>query len=219
LLHLYGRIFFLTISITKLNGPKYCPSLTALLRSLLELYIDILLIKETDIENDIEKFFSFFDIYNLNSALKVIKIDEEIKRPIAESSEPRKIIQNKSQITKKAQELWGKDPKNIRHWTKWSLEERARKVKELEIYRNVYYYGNMYVHSGYLNYPKKEEDAHLLSSYVYCLSLEMLVKSTELLINAIDIEGKKEIMQEVTGLNILFGYFQIWKSVITKSRE
>ncbi len=219
LLHLYGRIFLVAHGIVKLNDLGCCHLLTASLRILLELYIDMLLIKDSVITNDIEKFFSFSKVYEFRSASNLIRIDEKLQKPITASSNIGKIVQNSAQINQDADKLWGRKPKKINHWTDISLEERARRSNELEIYRNVYYYGNMYIHSGYLHFPKAEDEAHLLCSNAYSLSLEIFNKSTKLLCNEIDIIQRKEVIKEVDNIYILHGYFQIWKSLVAASRE
>jgi len=220
LLHLYGRIFLLGLSIVKLNDFKDCQLLGASLRSLLELYIDMQLIRNDTIGNGINKFFSFPEIYKFNSAKKTMKIDEEIQRPIAESSVLIKIVQNSEQINQKALSLWRKKLNEIPHghWSELSLEHRCRKVNELEFFRHVYYYGNMYIHSGYLQFPITEADAYVLCVHVYSLASEIFKKSTDLLLNEIDIAPKKEIIQELERIYLCFGGFQIWKSLIAALR-
>lgn len=213
LLHLYDRIFSVIYGIIKLNDFHCCRLLTASLRILLELYIDMSLINEGVIAEDIEKFFSFPDVSKFRSASKLIKIDKELKCSITDVSNIKNIVQNSAQIEQIAKKLWGKEPKNINDWTNQSLEKRARKINELEIYRDVYYYGNMYIHSGYLHFPKTEADAHLLCSHAYSNSLEIFYKSTKLLCNEIDILQGKETIKEMDKIYLLHGYFQIWKSL------
>jgi len=219
LLHLYGRIFSVAHGIVKLNDLLCCHLLTASLRILLELYIDMLLIKDCVITNDIEKFFAFSKVYKFRSLSNLIRLDEELQKPITYSSNIKKIVQDSAQINQNANKLWGRKPKKINHWTDISLEERARRSNELEIYRNVYYYGNMYIHSGYLHFPKTEDEAHLLCSHAYSLSLEIFYKSTKLLCNEIDIIQGKEAIKEVDKIYFLHGLFQIWKSLVAASRE
>ena len=214
LLHLYGRIFSVAYGIVKLNDLNCCHLLTASLRILLELHVDMLLIKDGVIPNDIDKFVSFSKVYEFRSASNLIRIDKELQKPITDSSNIGKIVQNSTQISQNANKLWGKKPQKIPHWTDIPLEERARRSNELEIYRNVYYYGNMYIHSGYLQFPKTKDEAHLLCSYVYGLSLEIFYKSTELICNEIDIIQRKETIKEVDKIYSLHGYFQIWKSLV-----
>jgi len=218
LLHLYGRIFQLASSIIKLNDLNCCQLLGASLRSLLELYIDMQLIKNDTIENGIEKFLSFSNIYEFHSASNLIRIDKEIQRPISESSKLIKIVQNSEQIEQKASSLWNKKPNKILHWTDLKFEDRCRKANELEFFRHVYYYGNMYIHSCYSPFPKMKDDAHLLCAYVYSLTSEIFKKSTDLLLNEIDITQKKEIIQESEKIYLCFGGFQTWKSSIAASR-
>jgi len=180
LLHLYGRICLLMRAVVRLNHLTCCQLLLASLRGLLELYIDSLLIKNSVIENDIEKFFSFSEVYKFRSARNLMRIDKEIGRPAHESSVLQRVVENSEEITKRIRRLWGPRARPD-HRTLLSLKDRCRRVNELEIYRRVYYYGNMYVHSGYVEFPKSENDAHFLCAYVYCIALEMFSKSTELL--------------------------------------
>jgi len=217
LLHLYGRIFSVAHGIVKLDDLNCCHLLTASLRILLELYIDMLLIKDGVIKNDIKRFFAFSNVSKFRSASKLIKIDNELQRQITPNIS--NIVQNSAQIEQDADKLWGKNPKNINHWTDLSLEKRARKSNTLEIYRDIYYYGNVYIHSGYLRFPKTENDAHLLCSHAYSLSLEIFNKSTKLLCNEIDITQRKEAIKEMDKIYLLHGFFQIWKSLVAASRE
>jgi hypothetical protein len=219
LLHLYGRVFQLAHSIVKLNDLKCCQLLGASLRSLLELYIDMQLIRNDTIENGIDKFFSFSKIYEFNSASSLIRIDKEIQKPMSASSNLIKIKQNSKQVTQTALKFWNKEPNKITHWTHLKFEDRCRKTNELEFFRHVYYYGNMYIHSGYLHFPKTEDDAHNLCAHIYSLTTEMLKKSTDLLLNEIDLAQKKDIIQELEQMYLIFGYFQIWKSSITASQR
>ena len=214
LLHLYGRIFQSNHGVVKLNDIKCCQLLTASLRGLLEIYVDMLLLNKGLIDNGAEKFFSFDEIYKLRSAKKLVKIDEEIKSPKKESSVLIEYIRDEERITQKAKTLWGKQPKDITHWSNLNLESRSCKAGELKMFRDIYYYGNMFVHSGYVDFSKTEDDAHLLCSYVYAFSSEILKKSTDIICSEINIARKEEIGQEITGICYLFGYFQLWKSLV-----
>ncbi len=211
LLHLYGRICLLMRAVVRLNHLTCCQLLPASLRGLLELYIDSLLIKNSVIENDIEKLFSFSEVYKFRSARNLMRIDREIDRPTHESSVLQSVVENSEEITKRMRRLWGPRARPV-HWTCLSLEDRCRRINELEIYRNVYYYGNMYIHSGYVAFPKSEDDAHFLCAYVYCVALEMFSKSTELLCNEVDVEHKAEILRKTTIICLCYGYFQAWKA-------
>ena len=219
LLHLYGRIFSVTHGIVKLNDIRSCQLLTASLRILLELYIDMSLIVKNLVHNDIEKFFSFSETYKIRSAKNLIRIDKELQRPIEKSSALENYLVNAEQITQKAHRLWKQKPNHITHWTNLHLEERARKANELEMYRDVYYYGNMFVHSGYIDIGKAEDDAHLLCSHVYSIALEIFKQSTELICDEVATKQKGEILQEITGIHLFFGYFQVWKSLIETQRK
>jgi hypothetical protein len=216
LLHLYGRIFQLVRGIVKLNDVVCYQLLIASLRGLLELYIDMSLIKKGLIDNGLEKIFFFDELYKFRSAKNLVRIDKEIKRPEEESSVLTEHIRNKEQITQKAQILWGQKPKYITHWSNLKLEDRARKVNELKIYREIYYYGNMYVHSGYVDFPRTENDAHLLCANVYSLSSEIFKKSIDMICAEINMAQKEDIEQETTGIYLFFGYFQVWKAWIRR---
>jgi hypothetical protein len=216
LTHLYGRIFQLALSVIKLNEYKDCQLLGASLRSLLELYIDMQLIKSSIIENDIEKFFSFYEIYLLNSASKLLKIDKEIQRPIEEASALMQIVKNSEQIKKKSLTLWKKEPNKIfhGHWSELKLQDRCQKVNELELFRHIYYYGNMFIHSGYSHSPNTQEEACCLCAHVYGLATEILKKTTVLLLRETSIAQQDEIIKELEQIYIIFGSYQIWKSLI-----
>ena len=216
LLHLYGRIFQLAHGIVKLNDIVCCPLLIASLRGLLELYVDMSLIKKGLIDNGLEKFFFFDELYKFRSAKNLVRIDKEIRRPEEESSVLTEHIRNREQTTQKAQILWGQKPKYITHWSNLKLEDRARKVNELKIYREIYYYGNMYVHSGYVDFPRTENDAHLLCAHVYALSSEILKNSIDMICAEINMAQKGDIEQETTGIYLFFGCFQVWKAWIRR---
>ncbi|OHB54069.1 MAG: hypothetical protein A2Y12_11935 [Planctomycetes bacterium GWF2_42_9] len=212
LIHLYGRIFQLVLSIIKLDEHKDCQLLVASLRSLLELYIDMQLIKSSIIENDIEKFFSFYEIYLFNSASKLLKIDQEIRRPMEEALTLMQIVKNSEQIKNKSMTLWKKEPNKISHghWSEFTLQDRCRKANELELFRHIYYYGNMFIHSGYTHSPNTEEEAYCLCSHVYGCATEILKKATELLFEVTGIAQKDEISKELEQIYI-FESYQIWK--------
>jgi hypothetical protein len=212
LLHLYGRIFQLAHGIIKLNDVVCCHLLIASLRGLLEIYVDMLLLNKGLIDNDLEKFYSFYEIYLFNSAKTLMGIDAEIKTPPKESSALTERMKNEGHIKDNADMIWHNKPNRIRHWTGESLKDRSRKAGELKIFRDIYYYGNMFVHSGYVDFPKTEDDAHLLCAHVYSLSLEILKKSTDIICAEINITRKENIEQETTGISLLFGHFQVWKS-------
>jgi hypothetical protein len=219
LLHLYGRIIQSVNGIAKLNDVICSHLLIASLRGLLELYVDMSLIKKGLIDNGVEKFFSFDEIYRFRSAKNLLRIDEEIKSPPKKYVNLTEHIQNEKQIIQKAQTLWDKKPKGIMHWSDLNLESRSRKAEELKIYRDIYYYGNMYVHSGYVNFPKTEDDAHFLCAHVYALSLDIIKESTYLICSETEITRKAEIEQEINGIYLFFGYYQIWKSLIQAQKR
>lgn len=210
LLHLYGRIIQIIGSIIKLDNYNHCQLLIASLRTLLELYIDMLLIKECKIENAIEKFFSFNNIYKFVTAQKIIRLNKELQKP-EESLGVKEYVQNSERFEQKAQELWSNEPKKIIHWSCLPLEERARRTNSLDYYRHVYYYANMFVHSGYVDLDHSEGTAHTMCAHVFGLSSEMFKNSTELICNKIKINQNEEIIAEVDKIWAIFGYFQLWK--------
>jgi hypothetical protein len=212
LLHLYGRIFLLAKSIVKLDNFTDCQLLTASFRTLLELYIDMLLIMRGSIDNGIEKFFSFDEIYKFNSAKHLLRIDEELNRPAKESSALKSSLENPEQKISLQKKLWGDKAKPM-HWTNLTPEDRSRKAGELETFRNIYYYGNMYIHSGYIKFPETEDEACLLCTHVYGSVLEIFKNATELICNETHIAQKEEIIQETNMIYLLLGYFNLWKSL------
>jgi hypothetical protein len=212
LLHLYGRIFLLINSLVKLDQFICCQLLVASLRTLFELYIDLILIKYHIIDKDIEKFFSFFDVYKFQTAERLVKLDGELNRPLKESSMLKKYLECSQKIIKKRQELWGKS--KPLHWTGLKLEDRARRANKLKIFRDVYYYGNIYVHSGYEGLGTTEKDAHLLCAYAYGFSSELFNESTEILCNEINIPENKDVLHEMKGLYSFYAHFQAWKSLV-----
>ena len=70
----------------------------------------------------------------------------------------------------------------------------------------------MYVHSGYLKFPKTKEDADLLCAYVYGLSIGMFRASTKILFEVVSLEEFKFIVEESNKIFLIFGYFQFWKN-------
>jgi len=210
MLHLYGRIFLLAKSIVKLNDFKDCQLLTASFRTLLELYIDMRLIISSSIDNSIEKFFSFDEIYKFNSAKHLLEIDKELNLAIKESSALKNSLENHEQKILLQKKLWGDKAKPI-HWTNLTLESRSRKVGELETFRNIYYYGNMYIHSGYIKFPETEDEACLICTHVYGSVLEIFKNATELICNEACIVQREEIIQETNMIYLLVGYFNLWK--------
>jgi len=214
ILHLYGRIFATVQSIAKLNNVQCCQLLVASLRGLLEIYIDILLLKSNLIENGIEKFFSFSELYKFKTAKNLKRIDEELRLTNGREHYVDQYINNSTHKVNTTKKLWGKKYKKVpQHWTNKSLEERSRLAKELIIYSDIYYYGNMYVHSGYLKFPMTEDDAHLLCAYVYGFSIDIFRKSTEILFDIVTLKNSKSIVEESKKIFLLFGYFQFWKNV------
>ena len=118
IIHLYGRVFSVVQSIVKLNNVQCCQLLVASLRGLLEIYIDMILLKCNLIENGIEKFFSFSELYKFKVAQSLKRIDEELGSSNGKEHNVDKYINDsvrKSIITKK---LWGKKNKKVpQHWT------------------------------------------------------------------------------------------------------
>lgn len=212
ILHLYGRVFSVVYSIVKLNNVRCCQLLVASLRGLLEIYIDMILLKCNLIENGIEKFFSFSELYTFKTAQNLKRIDRELRLKNGKEHNVDKFINDselKAIITKK---LWGKKNKKVpQHWTNKHLEERSRLAKELMIYRDIYYYGNMYVHSGYLKFPWTEEDADFFCAYVYGFSINIFRKSTEILFEIVAPKDSKTVLEESNKIFLVFGHFQVWK--------
>lgn len=212
ILHLYGRMFSQVQSVVKLNNVRCCQLLAVSLRGLLEIYIDMILLKCNLIENGIEKFFSFSELYKFKAAQNLKRIDEELKLTNGREHKVDKYIigyVHKVDIIKK---LWGKKNKKVpQHWTNKPLEERSRLAKELKAYSDIYYYGNMYVHSGYLEFPETEEDANFLCAYVYGFSINIFRKSSKILFEAVSLEDFKPILEESDKIFFVFGYFQLCK--------
>jgi len=211
IIHLYGRVFSVVQSVVKLNNMQSCQLLIASLRGLLEIYIDMILLEHGLIENGIEKFFSFSELYKFKTAQNLKRIDKELGLKNGSEHDVDKYINDfveKINITKK---LWGKKNKVPQHWTNKSLEERARLAKELKNYSDIYFYGNMYVHSGYLKFPRTKEDADLLCAYVYGFSIGIFRASTRILFDVVSLEDVKFITEESDKIFLIFGYFQFWK--------
>ncbi|MBN2155281.1 MAG: hypothetical protein JW776_04510 [Candidatus Lokiarchaeota archaeon] len=210
LLHLYGRMFLLAFGLVKLNEVRCCQILAASLRSMLELYIDFFLISRELIDNGIEKYFVFDMVHHYRSAKKLLDIDKELGRPDRESSNLRDYLIDGDHKQEIIRSIWGKN--RVSHWSDLIVEDRARKAGLLDIHRDVYYYGNMFIHSGYVDFPKTEKDAHLLCAHVYSLSTKMLKDTTMLMVEEGNIEQKNDVKKEVEDLYLFYAYFQLWKS-------
>jgi len=211
LLHLYGRIFSLVQAIMKLNHVGCYQLLVAALRSLLEIHIDMILLKRGTIENGLEKFFCFSEVDKLRSALNLMRLDEELKRLERDSGALSKYAKNSEKIEATAMRLWEKKPRSITHWTGATLEDRARKAGALDIYREIYFYGNKYVHSGYLDFPSTEEDADFLCAYDYGFSINILKTSIELLFELVSFQESESVLRECRMMFPICGYFEFWK--------
>ncbi|MDH4203545.1 MAG: DUF5677 domain-containing protein [Phycisphaerae bacterium] len=209
-LHLYGRIYAWALGIVKLNEVGYCQLLGASLRSMLELYIDFALIDSDLIDNALEKFFVFDMAHRYWSAKKLLDIDKELGKPERESSALRNHLIDGDQKEENIRSIWG--TKRVLHWSGMKVEDRARKAGLLDIHRDVYYYGNMFIHSGYIGSPNTEEDAHLLCAHVYALSAMMLKDTSLNISDESNIEHKDDVKKEIEDLYLIYGYFQVWKS-------
>lgn len=217
MLHLYGRLYQLSLSVVKLNDLSCCQLLVASLRSMLELFLDIVLINDNIIGNCVEKFFTFEMAHRLRTAKILIAIDEELKKPAKESSVLRKYLEDSESKEEIIKSLWKKIPKN--HWTDLPVEKRARIANQLELYRHIYYNANMYVHSGYVSFPKTEDEAHSLCSYVYAFSMQMIKEASEITCEVANLADKDEIKQEIERIYLLYCYFQVWKSEVQIQQE
>lgn len=218
LLHLYGRVFPLARSLVRMNDLKCCQFLAAGLRSMLELYIDMALLRSGMVDHDVEKFFSFTQVYKYRAATNLARIDGELKRPREESAPIQEYLENEKEIAKRTKALWGKEakPSKLQHWSQLPVEERARRAGTLELYGHVYYYGNMYVHSGYVDRPRTPEEAHVMCAHAYALTSEMFKEGSELLLDKIEYTQKEEVLQELQFITLFFGYFQIWKGGVAR---
>lgn len=213
MLHLYGRFFSIINSMIRLNQKTDCYLLTAALRMLLELYIDFFLIKDNCIDNGVEKFFHHDRLYKYRTASNLKRIDNELKKPTQESSALDDSLKNPDEKIALIKKLW--DVKTTPdHWSRKPLEKRAIEAGCLESFRHVYYYGNMFIHSGYIDFLKEENNATTLCSYVYCLSLEMFCQLSKILCEEVDLKEKDDICEEIDRISLLFSIFQVWKSSI-----
>jgi len=211
ILHLFGRLFALIQSVVHLNRVPDCYILIASLRMLLELYVDMLLFQHNCIENCIEKFFCHHELYKSRTVVNLLRIDAEVDK----SSDSSVLVDNQidpEEIRKKNQKLWHCD-KCPNHWSKETLEQRARLTNSLEIYRHVYYAGNMFVHSGYIELLSEEENAHLLCSHAYGIGSDMLKKATRVACEAEQISHLDDVLMEMSQMYSLCGYFGLWKDL------
>ena len=210
LLHLWGRVFGFAQSLTKLDSPRDAYPLTASLRMLLELYVDMVLIRDDIIENAVDKFFAHPDLHKYKTAPKLIEIDKELGRPISESSELIKYETIPSEEKKKIRDFWNiSKPPN--HWSGLHLEDRARKAKCLDIYRHVYHYGNIFIHSGYVKFPSNEKESHMLCAHVYGSSSDLLSKSTKMICDFV-IPSKSSQVKEDMDKFIILGDYNLWNT-------
>lgn len=210
ILHLFGRMHLLASGVAKLNEERCYQLLTSALRSMLELCIDFVLIDKNLIDNGVKKFFTFDALYRLRSAQRSLQIDCELKVPEKESSAVMSYINSNKEKQKYFHSLWGEKAKP-KHWTDLVVEERARRAGHLELYRNIYYHGNMSVHSGYMSFPNSEDEAHLMCAHVYSSISQMLKDASIILSDRVDLREKDSIKQEIEKIYLFVGHWYIWK--------
>lgn len=211
MLHLYGRFFCFLKSIVSLDRQADCYLLIGALRILLELYVDIFLIKNECIENGIEKFFHHHALYKYRTAVDLKRIDEQLGKTLSETSALYESLKDEDGKKALIRQIWDAD-RVPNHWSNKQLKQRAEAARCLDMFRDVYYYGNMFIHSGYVDFPKGENDAIALCTHVYCLSSEMFCELTKIQCSECDIDSKNDVAKEIDQISALSAIFQIWKS-------
>jgi len=121
ILHLYGRVFSIVQSVVKLNNIQSCHLIIVSLRGLLEIYIDMIILEHNLIENGIEKFFSFSELYKFKTARNLKRIDKELRLENGSEHDVDKYINDSVIKVNKTKILWGKKNKVPQHWTNKSL--------------------------------------------------------------------------------------------------
>ena len=174
------------------------------------------LINKNRIENAVEKFYEFPFVSKFQSARNLLEIDKKISVQQRDPMTYEEYIDKNTSKYNTTIKLWiksGSSKRNIMHWSDCFMRMRAEKTNELKKFRDIYFYGNMYIHSGYIDYPLEEEQAHMLCAYVYSLSSDIFNKATELVCQSTDLVNHTEIIEELSRIYCLYGYFHLWKSL------
>lgn len=159
LINTYYRLYCIILSILKLNQVKYFQTIAASVRSLFELYLDLILLIEEILENTIPKYLNFKLVQKYKTAQKITRFYEN--HPTYKFNVlPHKefINNNKGEINNIVLKLWGKTkinkPNFPDHWSGISTLGRAQKIDKYlgnndleELYTQIFPHFSWYVHS------------------------------------------------------------------------
>ncbi len=153
LIGIYRSIHCWMKAISLLNHPVYFQTVATAARSIFELVLDIKLIVDDQIENGLKKFKEFPKIEKyriINEFAKFQRDNPDIRCNV--SSKRMEIVadKNKEKEIDILAKLWGKQRKDIRHWSDLGVRKRAEKAgKEYErFYYELFALLSLYVHSG-----------------------------------------------------------------------
>jgi len=213
LLHTYGKIYCLAESIVRLNKIVDHLAIAGCTRAILELFVDMHLLYNSNEKKDVKRYFSFPDINRFNTAKNIASLRKE--HNLVDPDEPKPIDKFLADITPKEEEmkslrkkLWGTTKKQTpiqpHHWTELSMVDRVKKTNDrtlMNTYLETYYYCNWSVHSGYSDFPgRNAEDVHLFNCHLYSLSNDMFIDSSILINNEIQAVENETLQSELDNI-------------------
>ena len=140
-------------AVALLNHPVYFQTVATAARSIFELVLDIKLITDDTIENGLKKFKEFPKIerYRIIREFAEFQINNpDIKSNVSSKRMEIASDKNKEKEIDVLAKLWGKNRKNIRHWSDLGIKKRAEKasVEYERFYYESFALLSLYVHSG-----------------------------------------------------------------------
>lgn len=238
LLHSYGRMYCWVHSMVKLGYAndaqvliaEHAPALGGCLRAILELLLDINLLKGDRIEQGPEKFFSFEKVARHKIAKSSVDLDKEYKHL---TNEQRSIYEKAAARTKELNDcvvrLWGviKNGKNKgkpnrpEHWTGMTVIERVKNLGSdyVRYYQHSYHYCNWTLHSGYGGFlMETKETASLFCALAYAFANEMFLRATRLMIEeCAEFSGIDALKRQLDKV-VLRGAHVLWDATVKAAR-
>ncbi len=227
LLHSYGRMYMWIHSMVKLGSEnnkgdvaEHCHALAGCLRAVFEIFLDINLLARDTINNGVEMFFSFEGIKRFRIAKNSLELHREFNHLSQNQIELMKSFMKTGEPRGHIIQLWGKAKngrsKRPRHWTGKTVIERAKDLgKEfVRIYQHSYHYCNWSIHSGYSNILiANKNEALLFVAHVYNMADEILLGSTDVLIEQLDFLKNKGYESKLEKVS-LYGAHLIWQAAV-----
>jgi len=234
LLHSYGRMYCWVHSMVKLgNGnegevpiAEHAAVLGGCLRAILELFLDISLLKWETIEQGPEKFFSFEKVARHEFAKSSMDLDKEYKHLESQLRGTYQEAASRSQeIDDCIVRLWGVvkngrnkgQPNRPKHWTGMTVIDRVKNLGSdfVRYYQHTYHYCNWTIHSGYLgSIIRTEEVASSFCALAYAFANDMFLRATKHMIeecdDLLDANGLKKQLDRT----VLRGTRVLWDAVI-----